>query len=334
MVTQPTRIATLQADVLRGHALLAGMQLEIFTALAERGATAAEVAQALGAREEKLAPLLYALVVAGLLEHHDGRFVNTGESEEFLVKGRPRYMGGVHAAWNEAWHATLKTAQSIRAGAPQARLDFSGHSDEHIAALLRGLYPTTLAFGRTLAEQFDFGRTGAVIDIGGGSGGLLVGLCERYPGLHATLFDLPTVTPFATRMIEEAGLAGRVTIEAGDIVRAPPQGRYDAAILCAVVQILAPEAAALAVRHAVEGLSPGGVLYIGGRGIVQDDRLAPAIAVLYNLVFLNLYEQGRSYTWSEYAGWLADAGCREPQKATLPDGTDVIWARKGVVQRP
>jgi len=129
-------------------------------------------------------------------------------------------------------------------------------------------------------------------------------------------------------MVEEAGLAGRVTVEAGDIVRAPPPGRYDAAILCAVVQILAPEAAAVAVRHAVAALTPGGVLYIGGRGIVQDDRLTPGIAALFNLVFLNLYEQGRSYTWSEYAGWLADAGCRDPQRAMLPDGTQVIWARK------
>jgi SAM-dependent methyltransferase len=334
MVTQPARIATLQADVLRGHALLAGMQLDVFTALGGGGASVAEVAQRLGVSEQKLAPLLYALVVAGLVEHHEGRFVNTAEAEKFLVKGRPRYMGGVHEAWSEAWHATLKTAQSIRAGAPQARLDFAGHSDDHIADLLRGLYPTTLAFGRTLAEHFDFAGAASVVDIGGGSGGLLVGLCERHRQLRATLFDLPTVTAFAARMVQEAGLAGRVAIEAGDIVRAPPQGQYDAAILCAVVQILDPQAAALAIRHAVEALTPGGVLYIGGRGIVEDDRLAPAIGVLYNLVFLNLYEQGRSYTQSEYAGWLVDAGCREPQKATLPDGSEVIWARKPAVQRP
>ena len=172
MVSRPSRIMDLQADVLRGHALLAGMQLDVFTALGAGAATVGDVAQRLGVREDKLAPLLYALVVAGLLEHRDGGFVNTAEAREFLVKGGPRYMGGVHEAWSEAWQATLKTAQSIRAGAPAARLDFADHSDEHTAGLLRGPYPTTLAFGRMLAEHFDFGAAGSVIDIGGGSGGV------------------------------------------------------------------------------------------------------------------------------------------------------------------
>jgi len=324
----PTIIKRLQGGVVAGTALLAGMKLELFTLLAEAPATAATLALRLGVREDKLAPLLYALAVTELLQVSDGCFANSPEAEALLVKGRPRYMGDVHNTWSEVWHANLQTADSIRSGRPQAKHDFSAAPAEQTAAFLRGLFPGARALGGAIAERFDLSGCTSVVDIGGGSGGTLVGLCSAYPSLTGILFDLPAVVPIAQRIVGESPLGARIRFEAGDIVKAPPRARYDAAVLCAVIQLLPPDQAALAIRHAVAGLLDGGLIVISGRGILDDTRTGPAAAVFTNLTFLNLYDEGRAYTESEYFAWLAVCNCIEARRITMPDGTQLIAARK------
>jgi hypothetical protein len=121
----------------------------------------------------------------------------------------------------------------------------------------------------------------------------------------------------------------RVAIEAGDIVAAAPHtAAYDAAILRAVVQVLGPEDAARAIRHAASCLRPGGTLYIIGGGILDDDRMGPQGAVYLNLTFLNLYTGGRAHTESAHRLWLEQAGCAAVKRLQLPSGRSAIVATK------
>jgi len=77
-------------------AMLAGMQLDVFTPLKDGPMTAAALASALALSVEKLRPLLYALVHADLLRLDHDRFGNTPESDAYLVRGRPDYIGSNH----------------------------------------------------------------------------------------------------------------------------------------------------------------------------------------------------------------------------------------------
>src|SRR5262245_26776794 len=75
-------------------AMLAGMQLDVFTPLKEGPMTATALANALGLQTDKLRPLLYALVRAELLNLVDGNcFANTPEADVYLVRGRHTYLG-------------------------------------------------------------------------------------------------------------------------------------------------------------------------------------------------------------------------------------------------
>jgi hypothetical protein len=68
-----------------------------------------------------------------------------------------------------------------------------------------------------LAEKFDFSQYHTLCDVGGGATGLLCSIvAARYPHLRCTSFDLPAVTPIATKIIAAAGLAGRVETVSGD----------------------------------------------------------------------------------------------------------------------
>ena len=328
VTTGPDTINRLQAGVAPALAMLAGMQLEIFTHLADGPRSAKDLADVLGVEPERLSRLLYALLVSGLLETGQTGFANTPEATAFLVKGRAGYLGGIHELLSQIWHADLLTAQSIRTGKPAAPHDFNAASDEDMASMLRGMHDSAAAAGREFSRRFDFSGCRSIIDIGGGSGGLAAALCDAHPGLHGTLFELPRNAVLAAPILRGTRGGERVTIETGDILKAPPREVHDAVVMRALIQVLSPGDAARAIANAAAALRPGGTIYIAGGGILDDDRLGPVAAVFLNVTFMNLYSSGTSYTEAEHAEWLTAAGCGDVERFTLPTGGGIVRAKK------
>lgn len=310
-------------------ALLAGMQLDLFSAIGDEARTPEEIAKRLGVESERLERLLFALTLAGLLETREGgRFRNGAEARAFLVRGKPCFIGGEHELLSELWRADMCTAASIRTGRPAAKHDFSVADDAASAAFFRGLVPNTLAFGRELADAVDFSRFNSVVDMGGGPGGALWALRERYPHLRLTLLELPAGIRLARDIASENPAAGDMLFEEGDITEAPSTVSHDVAILKAVVQVLGREEAAAVIRNAFASLNPNGVLFITGVGILDNDRLSPTHAVFYNLTFLNLYDAGQAYTRAEYSDWLSATGFTDIAFGIMPSGNTLISARR------
>lgn len=308
--------------------MLAGIRLEVFTHLAEGPRTPADLAGRLGVAEDRLARLLYALAVSGLLEVQEGHFVNAPEAAAFLVKGRPGYLGN-HEMVRKIWDADLRTAESIRSGRPAALHDFAEASDEEMAVMVRGMHPDTVAVGRALARRFDFSGCRSVVDVGGGSGGLAAALCEANPTLHGTLFDLPRTCALAAPILRDCPGGDRVAIETGDILTAPPRDRHDAAVMKSLVQVFGPADAARAIANAAAAVRPGGAVYVVvGIGILDDDRLGPSNTVFRNVTLMNLYPASAAYTEGEHVAWLSAAGCGEVERVRLPSDTDVLRATK------
>ena len=126
-------------------AMLAGLQLDVFTRLKDGPMTDAELASALGVKVNKLAPLHYVFVLAELLTLEDGRFGNKPEADAYLVSGRPLFLSGVKEFWADIWPALLKSAASIRAGGPQHKHDFYAMSEEERITFFRGQHVTAKA---------------------------------------------------------------------------------------------------------------------------------------------------------------------------------------------
>jgi hypothetical protein len=310
-------------------AMLAGMQLDVFTSLKDGPMTAPALAEALGVRSDKLQPLLYALVNAELLTVKEDRFANTPEADVYLVRERPAYLGSAHELYADLWSAALGAARSIRAGTPKAKHDFTAMAHEELCAFFRGLHPGALATGRQLAESHGFERFRSLLDVGGGSGGLAIAACQSRPDLRATVVELPRVAPIARSFVKEAGLADRVQVLAANVVEHPPEGQFDAAVLRSVIQVLGPDQACRLLRNVGEAIEPGGALFVVGQ-VLEDSRLSPWQAVGLNLAFLSIYDEGQAYTEGEYRTWLAEAGFSsvEVQWGAAPGGASLITARK------
>ena len=326
---QPETIQKLGAAAYQSFAMLAGMQLELFTPLASGPLTGEQLAQALGVAPTRLVPLLYALVAAGLLIFEEGRFGNTAEADAFLVKGKPTYLGGRHAFYTARYQELQHTAASIRSDQPQAKLDFAAAPPEAMEAYLRGLHPGTKASGRQLVERVDFSSHHQLLDVGGGSGGLAMAIAAACPQLCATVLEMPSVAPISQRFVDEEGLSARVTVATGDAVQGPLTGVYDVAVLRAFFQVLAPAQARMALHNLFQVLEPGGLVLILGQ-VLDDSRLSPPSAVTFNLIFLNIYEDGQAYPELEYRQWLGEAGFTGVERVLLASGESLITARKPV----
>ena len=325
--SQPTTIQKLATAVYPSVAMLAGMQLDVFTPLKDGPLSAEQLAAALGVKTDKLSRLLYALVIAELLTVEKERFANTPEAQHFLVRGQPTYVGGRHENFSDIWQALLHTADTIRTGVPQCKKDFASMTPDAQLPFFRGLHPGTLATGQDLATRYDFSTYHTLADIGGGSGGMALALTDAYPHLRATVIDFPAVLPITQRFIEEAGATARVQVKAADVVNEPIPGTYDVAVLRSFLQVLSPEAALQALRHISTAINPGGVIYIVGR-VLDDTYLSPLGSVGFNLLALNIFDAGGAHTERTHRDWLTAIGFVHIERVPIAEGNSIITARQ------
>src|SRR5437870_8382067 len=164
-----------------------------------------------------------------------------------------------------------------------------------------------------------------------GAGGMAVTLAQAYPQLRATVVDLPSVTSITSKLVAEAGATDHVTVRAADVVRGPVPGTYEVAMVRELLQVLSADEAQQVLQHIGPALTPGGRLFIIGQ-ILDDTHTTPLEAVGFNLIFLNTFEAGESYTEGEHRAWLHAAGfvdvVREPFVLRDGYGSGLIIAYK------
>ena len=289
-------------------AMLAGMELDIFTPLKDGPLTAVELGEILDVDASKLSTLLFALVVADLLTVKEGAFSNTPETDAFLVRGKPGYMGESYKIWYSNLQASLQTAKTIRTGVPQAKYDWTKLTEEELKVLYEGMASGNDAFVEWLCTQYDFSNCRRLLDAGGGSGWLAIEMAKIHPHITATVVDFPEVTRVTGQFVKDADASDKITVVSADLVRDPAPGMYDVAFLIAVIQTVSAEEARQIINNISKVINPGGWLYIIGGGMLENSRLAPKTAVEWNLVFINTYDNGQSYTEDEHCEWLEEAG--------------------------
>ena len=320
-------IDQIRPDIIKAMAIRAAIQLRVFTPLADGPLTAEELGEALGVKHRRLELLLFQLVASGFLELDGERFANAPIASHYLVQGRPGYFGGIHELWTEQFNVLMKTPDSILNDEPMAKIDFAGMTQDELGAFLRGLHGMAMQAGRKLAEYPQFAEAKRVVDVGGGSGGVSIALCEEHPRLDATIVDLPSVVPIAIDMAREAGLADRVTGMTTNIFENPLPDGFDVATARALFQVLSVEQCRKAAKNIAAALPSGGTLFVIGF-VTDDSRTSPDLAVGMNTFFLNAFDEGQAYTESQYRSWLNDAGFIDVVRSPFLAGNSLIVAQK------
>lgn len=112
------------------------------------------------------------------------------------------------------------------------------------------------------------------------------------------------------------------------MIRDSLTGSYDVAVLSALIQVLSVDEARHTLKNVSQVVNPDGAIYITGAGIIDNSRTSPPDLVGFNLVFINIYDEGQAYTEQEHKAWLEEAGFDDFERIILPDEGSIITARK------
>jgi hypothetical protein len=307
------QLMTLTTGLWATQTLVAAVELDLFTVLAERGGSdVAGVADALSIEVRPADALLTACTALGLLECTDGVFANAPVATNFLVRGRGDFFGDyvrmLQAYVNPGW---MRVTEAVRTNRPSRDTPKPEQSvfaaDNRPVLFWEGLAPLSRVTARALATSVDFGQSSTLLDIGGGGAEFSLALCQHYPGLTAIVYDLPHVCSIAESRIALAGQSDRVRVQSGDFF-ADPQlpGGADAILLSMILHDWDVPQNRELLSKCFQSLPAGGMVVISEL-LVDSDRRGPLDAALMGMNML-VGTHGRNYTEPEYHAWLRDAG--------------------------
>ena len=124
-------------------------------------------------------------------------------------------------------------------------------------------------------DAVDLSGFSALLDIGGGAGGLTIEVAKRYPHMRVGVLDLPSVGSLAEANIQASGLNGWVQFHGGDFLNYPLPESYDAMTLMRVCLDWQDPDLSRILSGVYSGLPSGGrvmvlePMYTGDR---EDDR--------------------------------------------------------------
>jgi hypothetical protein len=173
-----------------------------------------------------------------------------------------------------------------------------------------------------VAAAYDFSGLSTVVDVGGGTGNLLTTIVGRHPGLRGVLYDLPHVARDAAGLIQERGLAGRVTIESGSFFERVPAGA-DAYLLSHIIHDWPEDRCLTILGHCRQAMKPSSRLLIVEMVLPADDTPHPG--KLLDLMML-VGPGGQERTAEEYRALLDKARLRVTRVVPTESAVSVVEA--------
>lgn len=324
----PDRILQTGAAFWGSKALLSAVELGVFTVLAEGPLTGEQLRVRLGLHQRAVPDFFDTLLALGFLQR-EGQgaracYSNTAETQHFLDRRSPAYMGGMLEMANDRLYRFWgDLTQALRTGQPQNEIKHTGeplfaklYEDparlEQFMAAMSGISAGNFTL---LAEKFDFSPYQTLADVGGATGQLACLVAARHPHLHCTSLDLPKVTDIARRKIAERGLSDRVQAQPFDFFSDPfPQA--DVITMGMILHDWNLEKKLQLMRRAWAALPPGGCL-IAVDNLIDDERRHNAFGLLMSLNMLIEFGDAFDYTGADFSRWARQVGFRRTEVLPL-----------------
>jgi hypothetical protein len=295
--------------------LLSAVELGLFSELAEAGPLDGEALRdRLGLHPRSATDFFDALVALGMLEREDGRYSNTPETDLFLDRAKPSYVGGMLEMGNARLYGFWGSlTEALRTGAPQNEAkggeDFFAtlYADpERLAQFAQAMSAISAGAGQAIASKFPWGDHSIVIDIGCAEGAVPVQIALAHEHVTGGGFDLPPIEPIFSSYVARSGLGERLSFTAGDFF-ADPLPNADVLVMGHILHDWDLDEKRILLQKAYEALPDGGALIVY-EAIIDDERRENAFGLLMSLNMLIETPGGFDYTGSDCQAWMEEAG--------------------------
>lgn len=308
--------------------LLTAGELDLFTILSRKPATAAEVAASLGGDERAVRTLLDAVTALGYLQKSDGVYrcaegiseLLSADSEESVLPMVHHMMGG-YRSWG-------RLTQKVRGASGDEDRPVGFDDPARLKAFIGGMHVVSRDRARQVAETVAPRDDERMLDVGGASGSYVMAFLERAPGMVATLFDRPPVVEMARQRLGDAGLLDRVTLAPGDFYVDELPGGHSLALVSAIIHQNSYEQNVELFDKVFRALEPGGRILVRDH-VLDPDRTTPVAGAIFAINMLVNTEGGGCYTFDEIREGLEEAGfidVRLLQRDQVMDG--LVEARR------
>ena len=293
--------------------------LGIFDAFKEKNRSASEIASAVAADERATELLLNALAALGLVLKTGRLFSLAPISSTYLVRGSPKYFGGMIQFESSLWDSWGALEEAVRSGGPVRSPDMYQADPKETERFIEAMDSLVKARGdaEITAKHLDLAGVEVLLDIGSGPGTYPIYFCREYPKLRATIVDLPGTIKITERFVRASEVSDRIRLVAGDYHTDPLPGPCQMAFLSNIIHGETAEENRRLIAKVYASLERGGRVFI--KDHILDDTMAhPPVGAIFSLLMLLTTAGGRCYSLREVSGWLEGAGFRRVHDLKLP----------------
>ena len=335
----PSKIMQVGTGFMATKTLLTAVNMELFTILSKRELSGKEIQSKLGLHDRNLYDFLDALVALGFLRRtglkETSLYKNTEDTEVFLDKNKPSYIGGILEMCNNRLYPFWNDLENgLKTGLPQNETKNGGEPIfEAVYADLKKLKEFVSAMGGVqmgnfiaFAKQFDFSSYNTLCDLGGAGALLSAQVTLNNQHMNCYSFDLPPVEPIAKENIKNMGLEDRVKVLAGDFFT-DDIPKADVITMGNILHDWGKKDKIMLIKKAYAALPKGGSLVII-ENIIDDNRSENAFGLLMSLNMLIETDEGYDFTTSDFNELAIAAGFKSTSLMHLTGPSSAVIAIK------
>jgi len=314
----PEKIMQIGLGFWASKTLLSAIEMELFTELAKHPEDLQTLQGRLGLHPRSARDFVDTLVALGFLARANGKYHNTPDSDLFLDKNKPSYVGGIlemanHRLYGHWAHLT----EALRTGEPQSESKGGeGGTFEALYAdparlkeFLRAMSGISRGANMTIARKFPWSSYKTYVDVGTAQGDLAVQIALANKHLKGIGFDLPEVGPIFEEYVQQNKLSDRLTFKDGSFF-ADPLPESDVVLMGHILHDWNLDQKKMLLKKSYAALPPGGAVVVY-EAIIDDDRSKNAFGLMMSLNMLIETKGGFDYSGADCVGWMKEAGFRE-----------------------
>jgi len=304
--------------------IITAIRLKLFSILSDRELTVEEIAAKCEAIPNRLKPLLDACVSLKLLEFEHDKYKNSHFSLVYFVEGERFYVGDFLKLINDESMQWFQLPDSICGN------ETTNHKPPHVRSDYKTFIMAMNNIGNlgeadALKDMVDLSGCKTMIDAGGGSGLYSIALCQKYPELRSTIFDVGETLAVTKEMIADRQEKRQIDLHEGNFLEDPLGDNVDVVLLSDV--IYEDLTAKIVLKNAWDSLTQNGVLII--RGYYADpEKSRPLFGALFAVKLLVDNGQRKIMTISKLEKNVREIGFKISKVTPLTEYSFVLIGEK------
>jgi hypothetical protein len=295
--------------------LLSAVEMGLFTELSHGPEHFNSLSGRLGLHPRSARDFLDTLVALGFLRREGESYSNTPETELFLDRKKPSYIGGVLEMANTRLYPFWgHLTEALRTGQPQNEFKTGGpglfetlYADPaRLNTFLSAMTGISHGANLAIAHAFPWKDYKTFVEVGTAQGDLAVQVALAHPHLLGFGFDLPEVAPVFEEYCQATGVADRVSFVPGSFFDQQIP-KADVVLMGHILHDWDLPTKNMLIRKAFDALPAGGA-FIVYEAIIDDDRSKNAFGLMMSLNMLIETPGGFDYTGADCMAWMKDAG--------------------------